>query len=369
MSDLQAMITGRDNGASAAIDQSTKAMERLEKQTRKVTKETRDLQREIKDGYKQSGAAVAKAGGSIGSVGGRVLGGAGMDGGVGRAAVGFGLLSAAVMAYGKVMEAVTDQTQKAIDAARNLDAARDKGQKGSDAGAAAGGAQGPTVRAAIALGGLQAENLIAILEKAGIGTGEAAAGTMAIAGRKPRELAEQSPEIERLTRYAVRLSSLGMDFSEAIDGLLKGGGHGNDDHVQAVAARLYRDFSGGRGNPQSMMFGAINNVAQSKYLADEETGREISGAIPGVQRGRSGALPGLARDALSEATDPLSAAMVESNRLLERQLTALDRLADGQANFLTNLWEKTTGKIGTSAGQEAARIRNGQADALFAPGR
>jgi hypothetical protein len=364
-SDLQANITGRDNGASAAIDQATKAMERLEKQTRKTTKEAKDLQREVKEGYKKSGEAVSKAGGPLGSVGGRILGGVGMDGNIGRAAVGFAVASLAFSALNKVIEVGIAKTQLLIDARKQLNAAEDSAAKIKDGQAISGAGQAGTIRGVLSQGGSFAEEMLKKIETSGvqIGQGDAANGLGAIF----KALRSQGLDINgKESRFAVDtgidMARRGMPFGEAMTGLGQGDLR-NDHGVRRRAVRLYGNSIGAFGDSA----GEAYNGALSNTMGSDEA-NAVLGKLPGIDRDstKSNGVSA-ARDQVGKATDPGSAAMLALFKVQQQQLADLSEMAQAQGKVFGLLADvfKPEGSFET----QIRRINNAQASAQFAPGR
>lgn len=364
-SDLQATITGRDNGASAAIDQSTKAMERLEKQTRKATKEAKDLQREISTNYKKSGEAVSKAGGPLGSLGGRVLSGAGMDGGFGAAAVGFAALSTVWQAMQVVTVENTKSMHALIDAENKLSDARDRGKKTTEDNAKKGFGDADQVRQIVAIGGEVAYKKLGELEKSGVGTGEAVQVLLALMKRFPGQSLEGQSAPGRALQYGTILQSTGMPFGSAVQQLIQGGGLNDPERVHSKAALIYKRFSGQRGDASDLFSNAQEHVAGNRFLNDEENYREIVGRIPGVRRGQSGAVDG--RSELAAVVAPIAAELVKLNLANEKQLAALQQIAEINATNASRLWEQVTGRVGTEAGRDVTRFQRGMAVAVTTP--
>lgn len=379
--DLQANITGRDNGASAAIDQSTKAMERLENQTRKTTKQAKDLQREIKDGFKQSGAAVAKAGGPIGSIGGRVLGGAGMDGNIGRAAVGFGLASLAFSALNKVIEVGVSKTRLLIAATQDLTAARDKGEKVKDDQAKAGATQRDDIARLQGLLGTSkgyvksgdyakstsANDLVANLNRQGFSTADASAGLVAafqgtahIADYDQRQAARAN-----VVNEAGNLASLGLGkLPDLIQQLLDGGGTNDAGVVSRRAARMYSEFSGGFANPDKDYAGATRSIGRNPFISAADKMQVFAGKAQINERAQTTERGvSVATADFVAALNPVLDAQRNANRLAQMQIDELQKLGDAQGAFMGLIANLTTGE--GSFKTQAIRRGNAQANAVF----
>ena len=369
--DLQATITGRDNGASAAIDQSTKAMDRLEKQTNKTTKATKDLQSEIKKGYRESSAAVAKAGGPLGSIGGRVLGGMGMDGNIGRAAVGFGVLSLALSAWVKVNEVAVERTQKLIDARKQLNAAEDSADKIKDAQGISGAGQASTIRGVLSQGGSFAAEMLKRIETSGlqVGQGDAASGLASLfSALRGQGLDLNGKEARYAVENGLDLARRGIPFSQAMAGL-GDGDLSNDKGVRRRAQRLYGNSIGAYGDSAADAFNdALKNTWNSDYLrAADQTNADL-GKLPGIDRDSTitnGV--GAAKDQVAKASDPLSAAILTLFKQQQQQLAELAELSKTQGKLMSRYLDVFGS--GGSFDDQMKKLQIAQANALFAPGR
>ena len=375
MSDIQATFTAQTTQATQAIDQVGAAFDRMEAKVKKANKATKDLQAEFSKGLKQSGEAVGKAGGPLGSVGGRILGGVSMGGGLGILAGGLAAVTTAYSAISASSQKTIEDARSLADSIDKLGAAAEKGQKGVEAQAAAGAAQAPTIRKLFAMGGNGAMNMLKGLEGEGIDTDSAAGGLQAVMRRfAGQDLSRGAPA--NAIAQATNLSKLGMDFKDAIESLIQQGGLGDENSARRSAALVFRNQSGQRGDPAELYRNALSRVADDEFLTNEEKARKISGRLPGSQRGRSGALVGMAQDNLALALDPLSKAMLENNKLVEKQLELQKMDAENQ-HILVRALEHSVKVYGEMVGlnlpgsnrdiADEAVIRN--SSAIFRPDR
>lgn len=370
-SDIQGQVLLNSSPAVAAVDQVGNAMDRLATKTRRANKEAVDLQSRVERDFKRTGQAASKAGGPLGSIGGRVLGGLGMGGPLGVAAVGLAALTTSATALTAASDRAVESARKAVEEENKLHDAREKGQRAMQTQAVAGAQQAPTVRRLVAMLGYSGEDHLGRLEESGISTSSAASGLEALVRRFPNQALTGDTAPANAIEQAKRLQLLGMDFSEAIERLIQHGGLGTQAGAERSAALVFKQFSGLRGNALESYQNGLARVGSSKSLADEQRFRELEGAIPGIQRRRSGELAGVAAQDLAEARSPVSKALNDLSQINQKQLDQLTKMAEAESAIAR--WLKTSART-FGLGQGSARQQLGDqveanATAIFAPER
>ena len=312
--------------------------------------------------------AVSRLGGPVAALAGQIGGGAGMGGKLGRLAVGFGLVSAAGVAFGKVTEANIDRTQKAIEAEERYTAALKEGRKARQAQSEAGLSQEEEQRLLIARGGPDAVREATEVQRRGISRSQATRGVA------DAQLLARDPEArQRLIEAAVRAASTGeIDFASAIQGLgdrrsqsLLADRRTDEQAIaRAISAQTGRRFTIGD------LLTAEKRVGASAFLRQADLAQGVDADIDATTRERveSGEAAAQARIRLGETRSPVAAAVNRQLQESQRQTAILDRLADEQGalvGFLRDLFS-TQGSFAT----QAARRRNATeaASALFGSG-
>ncbi len=366
--DLQATISANLGNTLQALDQVNKRLDAIVKTSEKATSRAKDAQSQFSRTLKQGGEAASKAGGMVGSVGGRILGGAGIDGNMGRVAAGLGLAALAYSAFNKVIEARIDRTQKLIDAEKDLRTVHEQADATEKAQALRGATQAtPNLRSVIALGAERGGG-VSELERSGLGsTEQAAAAIAAILKSRFTDGAtsdfREGSSSRRALNYTKMLGSVGVPIDQAASQITAGGMQ-DPEMVRRRAARIYQRHAGlTGGDAEQQLQDALGNVGKSDYLNAADQTNEQLGRMPGLDRSKTIAGgQAAAMETVAQAIAPLAAGMTKLFQQQQQQLSDLGQLATAQGKVLGLLADvfQPQGSFET----QIRRLQNAQAGAM-----
>jgi hypothetical protein len=356
------------------------SLDRLDEKAKKATRSARDLHKELGKPFNkqvaEGGQRIASASGPMGSVLGRVMGGFGIDGAVGRAAVGFGVLSVAVGAAARVAEVAADRTQKLIEAESQLADAREKSDKALDAQAREGANQRQAIAQLHLFGG---QNAVDAADAFATRHGQKTADVQAAAGLAYRSL--DGDAIDNAMRAALEAVRGGLagSMQEAmqtitsdrhIGAMLKGRSLGQDNgdltKVDDALAWMYRQ----PGRPVDRELG--KRIRASRRTDDDATDfLEAADRMTGIdsqqdrvkrqrttERGEQ-----TAREDLARTVSPESAELVKVGQQMQKAVDQLQRLADSQ-NTVARVLADLTSPQGSFETQKR-RLQTAQGSAVL----
>lgn len=324
----------------------------------------------------KAGQAAQRMGGPLGEIVGRLTGGAGMTGGLAKAAVAAGLLGLAMKAGTAVIDVRIIRIGLLIDAQKKLSDATAKANeeaKGQALGASA--SQGGNLRTLFSRGNIDAIDTANSLEKSGIDTtdniqkGVAKAYTLTGHNQK-----------ETVIAGAQHLANMGeMNFDQAVSALMADrpaiksmmttngfknglvkfiaknrGVSRSPENLSAISRQL--DFSENNANSPEGLIAELNKT---------------QGTLNGINRiGQNRVFNGeasiAASDQLATALDPMSTQMLEVMRQHLASQQRLEKLAE-QQNIFFRSWENMTNVQGSYEVQRR-RGENAFANAQFGNG-
>lgn len=346
--DLQADISVRLGQTLTHISRLEEKIGKVDSAIRRANRSGRDSQRQIGRSMEQAGVAtggaqqklkawseaLTRAGGPVGELAGRVGGGAGLAGGMGKAAIAIALVSTALRVLDAASARRIQRVRELIGAERELANARRAGIQAEGAQATAGLSQEGELRLLYSRGGPGAVQLADQIAQSGIGGSEARRGVAsALTIADPRARAVALSAAQALARTGE------MGFAAAVD--------------QVAGNRaLQRRFAGMQGDVGVDARSISDNAAAAAGLVLGQTGRSMSGrqvqdaymragfsgylgqasAVRGVtaqtevaQRGlvERGAAMAPAMQALWQAQDPIGEAL---RALQQQQAIAISQL-------------------------------------------
>lgn len=370
--DLQATISANLGNTLQALDNVNKRLDAIVKTSVKATSASKDAQAQFSRTLKLGGEAAGKAGGLVGSIGGRILGGAGIEGNMGRVAAGLGLASLAFAAFNKVIEANTDRTQRLIEAQRKLQAVSDQADKATAGQAQSGAGQAGGMRFSIAMGGEVAERLIEILGKHGIGSKEAGQGLEAIMRQANLQgLKPNSPEVANAVATAAALTKVGIPFAEGA-GTVAAGDISNPGVVQRRATKSFGRKAGLFGDAATSGYlHATENIDKSEFLTAAtkvdsfQTQKEMVARNRTVWEGEADA-----QEDLAKYKNPYFAGLLDLGKEQNRVLMEIRNQGIAANETLIGRMDQLIKQMsGEDFATQYRRQVNANAQALATPGR
>jgi hypothetical protein len=381
-SDLQTTITTRMNGTLQPLELATTKVNALGGAYVKLNQHSEDYQskagKPFQEAHKHAhtfgktvselGHALSRLKGPIGEVAHQALGGAGLNGSLGRVAVTCGLAAIAFEAFNRVFEHRAEMLKKQIELEEKYRGAVEAAEASERSHAKAGIGHDEALRGTVRAGGQAADTAAHYIAGSyGVDLDEARRGVSASFNRKFRTADERSTALVAAGEYA----RAGGSFEEGVQKIIQGPGYmarvrkaaqsGKEEDTLDVAARMLQETV--TGKPQGASVERLRQAQED--VANDPTLRAARG-VRGIDNQRQhaeetrageGVAEGAARAELAEAINPLAVEIGKLTRNKQIDTDNLQRLADSQP--LVIAWLKNLGMILGGEGSFQQQVNRG----------